>query len=257
MEKYTNFGYQKVAESEKSSLVKEVFNSVASKYDLMNDLMSLGVHRIWKKEAVAACNIKPTDKVLDLACGTGDITFKLAKKLNLEPSNNSNDESKGFLIASDINNSMLSLGRDKLTNQGVVGNIRYVQANGEVLPFIDNYFNCITIAFGLRNVTNKSAALTEMYRILKPGGRLVILEFSHPINDGFRKLYDLYSFKILPKIGKAVAQDEASYKYLAESIRMHPKQEELKQMLLDSGFDECEYQNLNGGICAIHKGYKY
>lgn len=251
MEKYTNFGYQKVTEKEKTSKVKEVFHSVAQKYDIMNDLMSLGIHRVWKKIAIEECNIKPGDRVLDLASGTGDLAKQIAKTLR----SFSNDT--GFIISSDINESMLCVGRDKLTNEGVVSNIDYVLANGEFIPFKSNFFDCITIAFGLRNITNKATAIKEMKRVLKPGGRLVILEFSHPTNPTFQKIYDTYSFGILPKIGKLVANDEDSYKYLAESIRMHPKQYELKQMIIDAGFDECEYKNLSGGICAIHKGYKY
>lgn len=246
-ESLTDFGYQKVAVSEKADKVAEVFHSVAGQYDLMNDLMSFGVHRLWKRFVMGLAKPRANDKILDLAGGTGDLARLFAKKMS----------DKGELILADINNSMLSIGRDRLLDNGLTHPIHYVQANAEVLPFPSNYFNLITIAFGLRNVTHKDKALAEMYRVLKPGGKAIVLEFSKPTLEPVNKLYDLYSFKILPKIGKYVAKDEASYQYLAESIRMHPDQETLKQLMLTAGFDKVEYHNLSAGIVAAHVGYKY
>lgn len=242
----THFGYKTVAKEEKAQKVAEVFHSVASKYDIMNDLMSGGIHRLWKQFTIEASCARKGHKILDIAGGTGDLAAKFSKIVGKE----------GQVILSDINNSMLCVGRDKLTDKGIAGNIQYVQANAECLPFPDNYFNCITIAFGLRNVTDKDMALRSMYRILKPGGRLLVLEFSKPTNDLLEKVYDIYSFKVLPKIGEIVADDAESYQYLAESIRMHPNQETLKQMMLDAGFDHCDYHNMTGGIVALHKGLK-
>ncbi|CAA0115321.1 Ubiquinone/menaquinone biosynthesis C-methyltransferase UbiE [BD1-7 clade bacterium] len=242
----THFGYQTVAKDEKAGKVADVFHSVAAKYDIMNDLMSGGVHRLWKQFTIEASCARRGQKILDIAGGTGDLAGKFSKIVGKD----------GQVILSDINASMLGVGRDKLTDRGIAGNINYVQANAESLPFPDNYFDCITIAFGLRNVTEKDKALESMYRILKPGGRLLVLEFSKPQNTLLERAYDTYSFRILPKMGELVANDAESYQYLAESIRMHPDQETLKQMMLDAGFDQVEYHNMTGGIVALHKGLK-
>lgn len=231
---------------EKASLVGEVFTSVASKYDIMNDLMSAGVHRIWKRFTIELSAVRPGHRVLDLAGGTGDLASKFAELVGPE----------GEVSLVDINASMLETGRDRLTDRGICGNIHYVQSDAQYLPFPDNYFDCITIGFGLRNVTDKALALRAMHRVLKPGGRLLVLEFSKPNNPLLGKIYDSYSFNLLPKIGKWVAQDEDSYRYLAESIRMHPDQETLKNMLVDAGFVDCEFHNMTGGIVAVHKGLK-
>ena len=231
----------------KTKKVAGVFHSVAAKYDLMNDLMSFGIHRIWKKQTLAKSGVRKGDRVLDLAGGTGDLAYKFCQMVG----------SQGKVVLSDINSSMLEVGKEKLTNKGCVGNIEYVQANAECLPFPDNYFDCITISFGLRNVTDKAKALASMCRVLKPGGRLLVLEFSKPIVPILSKVYDEYSFKALPFMGKIITQDAESYKYLAESIRKHPDQETLKQMMFDAGFDNVEYQNMTGGIVALHIGYKY
>lgn len=243
----THFGYQTVATEEKAGKVAEVFHSVAAKYDIMNDLMSGGIHRLWKQFTIEASRARKGHKILDIAGGTGDLAAKFSKIVG----------PTGQVILADINNSMLNVGRDKLTDKGIIGNIDYVQANAECLPFPDNYFDCITIAFGLRNVTDKDKALRSMYRILKPGGQLLVLEFSKPSNALLEKIYDQYSFRILPKVGKLVANDAESYQYLAESIRMHPDQETLKNMLLNAGFDACEYHNMTGGVVALHKGRKF
>lgn len=242
----THFGYQTVDRKAKAGLVAGVFHSVAAKYDLMNDLMSAGVHRIWKRFTIELSGVRPGNRVLDLAGGTGDLAAKFSKLVGPE----------GQVVLADINESMLRIGRDKLTDLGLVGNLQYTQANAEALPFPDNHFDCITIAFGLRNVTDKDAALRSMLRVLKPGGRLLVLEFSKPQHELLGKAYDTYSFKVLPTMGKLVANDAESYRYLAESIRMHPDQETLKEMMEDAGFARCEFYNMTGGIVAVHKGLK-
>jgi demethylmenaquinone methyltransferase/2-methoxy-6-polyprenyl-1,4-benzoquinol methylase len=243
----TDFGYQQVPVTEKQTKVAEVFNSVASSYDLMNDLMSLGVHRLWKRFAVDCSNVRSGQCVLDIAGGTGDIASLFAQRVGRA----------GKVFLTDINASMLTLGRDRLLDEGHLSNIECAQANAECLPFSDNYFDCISIAFGLRNVTDKNAALRSMCRVLKPGGQLLILEFSKPVIPVLNKIYDTYSFSVLPKLGEWVADDAASYQYLAESIRMFPDQEILQRMVLQAGFDRCEYHNLSGGIVALHRAWKY
>ena len=242
----TDFGFKQVPLGEKARRVRGVFDSVASRYDLMNDLMSLGIHRVWKRIAVELSALRPGQKALDVAGGTGDITRLLAERVG----------PKGEVILTDINANMLGVGRERLLDKGVVGNVAFAQANAECLPFADNSFDCVTIGFGLRNVTDKSAALRSMWRVLRPGGRLLILEFSKPVAPGLGSLYDGYSFKLLPMMGKLVAGDPDSYQYLAESIRMHPDQETLLGMMREAGFERCEYHNLSGGIVALHKGYK-
>lgn len=242
----TDFGYQKVAKEEKAGLVANVFHSVASKYDLMNDLMSGGIHRLWKRFTIELSGVRPGHTVLDIAGGTGDLAAKFSKLVGKE----------GQVILSDINDSMLKVGRDKLTDNGICGNIEYVQADAQYLPFPDNSVDCITIAFGLRNVTDKALALRSMLRVLKPGGRLLVLEFSKPTTELLNKVYDEYSFKVIPKIGKLITGDSESYQYLAESIRMHPDQETLKSMMDEAGFSRCEYYNMTGGVVAVHKGIK-
>jgi len=242
----THFGFQQVPVGEKAKRVADVFHSVADNYDIMNDVMSLGVHRIWKRFTLSQTGLKAGQKVLDLAGGTGDLAMKMAGMVG--PS--------GQVVLSDINGSMLRRGRERLTDNGIAGNIEYVQANAECLPFPDNTFDCITIAFGLRNVTDKDKALRSMHRILKPGGRLLVLEFSKPVTPGLAPVYDIYSFKLLPLMGKLIAKDAESYQYLAESIRMHPDQETLKGMMDDAGFSKTKYHNLTGGIVALHKGFK-
>lgn len=244
-ENTTHFGFRQVDSKQKAKLVKGVFDSVASKYDIMNDLMSFGIHRIWKRVAVQLSNVRSGDKVLDLAGGTGDLTMLFNKRVG--PS--------GQVILADINAEMLKTGRDRLIDNGLTG-IRFAQVNAECLPFEANTFDCVCIAFGLRNVTDKDAALRSMYRVLKPGGRVIVLEFSHPTDKLTEKAYDFYSFKLLPKIGSIVANDEDSYRYLAESIRMHPKQEDLKTMMENAGLERCEYFNMTQGIVAVHRGYK-
>ncbi|WGS87140.1 bifunctional demethylmenaquinone methyltransferase/2-methoxy-6-polyprenyl-1,4-benzoquinol methylase UbiE [Methylomonas sp. UP202] len=243
----THFGFKQVPVSEKVAMVRGVFDSVANNYDLMNDLMSFGIHRIWKRVAVQLANVREGDKILDLAGGTGDLTMLYEKRVG----------AKGQVVLADINSEMLRNGRERLVNKGLAGNIRYAQVNAECLPFADNTFDCVTIGFGLRNVTDKDAALRSMYRVLKPGGRVIVLEFSHPTDPITEKVYDFYSFNLLPKIGAVVAKDEESYRYLAESIRMHPKQDELKQMMENAGLERCEYFNMTQGIVAVHRGYKF
>ncbi len=243
----THFGYTEIPIHEKTERVAEVFRSVADKYDVMNDVMSLGMHRLWKRFTLAQSGARPGQIILDLAGGTGDLAAEFAKKVGKE----------GHVVLADINEKMLQQGRERLIDQGIVGNVTYVQADAEKLPFADNYFDCITVAFGLRNVTDKMAALRSMYRVLKPGGKCLILEFSKPVVPGFRSLYDAYSFHVIPKLGEWIAKDRESYQYLVESIRMHPDQEKLKKMLLDADFEDVEYHNLTGGIVALHKGFKY
>ena len=246
IENTTHFGFEQVATKDKVRKVRGVFDSVASNYDVMNDLMSFGIHRVWKKVAIQLANVRKGDQILDLAGGTGDLAILFEKRVGKE----------GSIVLADINSEMLRKGRDRLIDKGLVGNIRYTQVNAECLPFEDNSFDCVSIAFGLRNVTDKNAALRSMLRVLKPGGRVIILEFSHPVDKITEKVYDFYSFKLLPKIGAVVAKDEASYRYLAESIRMHPKQDELKKMMEEAGLERCEYFNMNQGIVAVHRGYK-
>ena len=245
LDKTTHFGFQDVSWEEKQKKVAGVFHSVAQKYDVMNDLMSLGVHRVWKRFTIELSGVHQGQRVLDIAGGTGDLASKFARLVGPE----------GEVVLADINDSMLKVGRERLSDKGIAGNVRYVQANAECLPFPDDYFDCITIAFGLRNVTDKEAALRSMLRVLKPGGQAMILEFSKPYK-ALGPLYDLYSFKLLPLMGKLVANDAASYQYLAESIRMHPDQETLRHMMEAAGFHNCEYHNLSAGIVALHRGYK-
>lgn len=243
----TDFGYQRVAARDKAHKVAGVFDSVAGKYDVMNDLMSLGIHRLWKRTALALAGIRGGERVLDLAGGTGDLSSRLVPCVG--PS--------GLVVLSDINASMLAEGRRRLVDEGIAEPVLYVQADAEALPFPDNCFDCIFIAFGLRNITHKEAALAAMLRALKPGGRAVILEFSQPIVPGLKPLYDLYSFTVLPALGKLVVNDAASYRYLAESIRMHPDQPTLLHMMEMTGFERCRYFNLTGGVVAVHRGYKF
>jgi demethylmenaquinone methyltransferase / 2-methoxy-6-polyprenyl-1,4-benzoquinol methylase len=243
----TDFGFQRVPLNEKARRVRGVFDSVADRYDLMNDLMSGGVHRLWKQFTMQVAALRPGQKALDVAGGTGDLAASMARQVG----------DRGLVVLTDINAAMLDRGRDRLINEGLVGNVRFVQANAERLPFPDGTFDCITIAFGLRNVTDKPAALASMRRALKPGGQLLVLEFSHPTAPGLKPLYDAYSFRILPLLGKIIARDEASYRYLAESIRMHPDQEKLLEMMRTAGLEDCRYHNLTGGIVALHRGYRY
>lgn len=243
----THFGYKTVNKNEKAGLVANVFHSVAAKYDVMNDLMSMGIHRLWKRFTIDCSGIRPGQQVLDLAGGTGDLTAKFSRLTG----------PAGKVVLADINDSMLKVGRDKLRDLGLVGNISYVQANAEHLPFPDNSFDLVTIAFGLRNVTDKDKALKSIFRVLKPGGRLLVLEFSKPEFESLSKAYDLYSFHLLPTMGKVVANDSESYQYLAESIRMHPDQDTLKAMMETAGFEQTSYYNLTGGIVALHRGYKF
>ena len=242
----THFGYKEVPVTDKESHVAKVFDSVASKYDIMNDLMSFGVHRLWKRFTIDKSGARKGHSVLDIAGGTGDLAKKFARIVG----------PTGRVVLADINASMLQVGRDRLTDQGFGGQIEYVQANAEALPFPDNSFDCITIAFGLRNVTDKDRALGEMARVLKPGGRVLVLEFSKPDNPLLTKAYDTYSFTALPFMGQLVANDSESYRYLAESIRMHPDQETLKGMMETAGLSMCKYYNLTGGVVALHTGIK-
>jgi demethylmenaquinone methyltransferase / 2-methoxy-6-polyprenyl-1,4-benzoquinol methylase len=243
MSKTTHFGFETVAEEEKAKRVAGVFTSVAGKYDIMNDLMSVGLHRIWKRFAVGLANVHEGNRVLDVAGGSADLSRLFLKKVGRS----------GQVVLTDINNAMLRVGRDRLLDEGMA--TPTAQCDAEHLPFPDNYFDCVSIAFGLRNVTHKDAALREMRRVLKPGGRVIVLEFSK-VAKPLEKMYDLYSFKLLPKIGEVIANDADSYRYLAESIRMHPGQQELKQMMLDAGLERVEYFNMTGGVVAVHRGYK-
>jgi len=244
--KTTHFGYQEVPVEEKAGRVAEVFHSVAARYDVMNDLMSGGIHRLWKRFTIELSGARPGQKILDIAGGTGDLTARFSRIVG----------ASGQVVLADINESMLRVGRDRLLDRGIAGNVVPVQADAQYLPFPDNTFDCITIAFGLRNVTDKDLALRSMLRVLKPGGRLLVLEFSKPESKLLEKVYDQYSFRLLPFMGKLVANDAESYRYLAESIRMHPDQETLKQMMEDAGFVDCEFHNLTGGIVALHRGIK-
>lgn len=242
----THFGYQSVDTSEKEGMVGQVFDSVAAKYDVMNDLMSFGVHRVWKRFTIDQSGVRPGQCILDIAGGTGDLAAKFSRRVGKD----------GQVVLADINASMLRTGRDKLLDSGIIGNVVCTQANAEDLPFEDDSFDCITIAFGLRNVTDKDKALASMNRVLKPGGRLLVLEFSKPVLPLLAKAYDVYSFTALPMMGKLVANDAESYRYLAESIRMHPDQETLKEMMNTAGFAKTTYHNLTGGVVALHKGFK-
>jgi demethylmenaquinone methyltransferase/2-methoxy-6-polyprenyl-1,4-benzoquinol methylase len=244
--KTTHFGYETVGESEKAERVRGVFDSVATRYDLMNDLMSFGVHRLWKRFATQLTGARAGQRVLDLASGTGDLAARLAGLVG----------PRGLVVMTDINAAMLAQGRDRMLDEGRVGNVRYAQLDAEALPFPDGCFDCVTIGFGLRNVTHKERALAEMHRVLRPGGRALVLEFSHPTAAPLRAAYDLYSFQVLPRLGRLVADDEASYRYLAESIRVHPDQQNLKGMMEAAGFERCDVHNLTGGVVAVHRGFK-
>jgi demethylmenaquinone methyltransferase/2-methoxy-6-polyprenyl-1,4-benzoquinol methylase len=241
-----DFGFEKVAWDQKAERVREVFASVAGKYDVMNDLMSFGVHRLWKQFALSLTGLRPGQHALDVAGGTGDLALGMLRQVG----------KTGRVVLSDINPAMLERGRDRLLDAGMVGNVECLVADAEKLPFDDDAFDCVMIGFGLRNVTDKPAALRSMRRVLKPGGQLLVLEFSTPVAPGLKPLYDAYSFKVLPLLGRFVAKDEASYRYLAESIRMHPNQETLLDMLRTAGFEQVRYHNLSGGIVALHRGYK-
>lgn len=242
----TDFGYSRVNAAEKAGKVADVFHSVASRYDVMNDLMSGGVHRLWKRFTIEVAAVRPGQHMLDLATGTGDLAAKFARCVG----------DQGFVIASDINASMLGEGRRRLEDKGIAGNVTYVQASAEALPFESNAFDGVSIGFGLRNVTDKDRALREMLRVLRPGGQALILEFSHPTIPFLKPIYDAYSFKILPLLGKAVTGDEQSYRYLVESIRMHPDQATLADMMKTAGFVQVDWYNLTGGVVALHRGFK-
>lgn len=244
----THFGYKQVPSGEKADKVGDVFDSVASNYDIMNDVMSFGIHRLWKRFTLELCGLREGHMVLDLAGGTGDLAIKQAGLVG----------DSGHVVLADINASMLQEGRDRIINKGLVKQISTSQCNAEILPFDDNSFDCITVAFGLRNVTDKAKALQSMRQILRPGGRLCVLEFSKPLYKPLEKLYDFYSFRILPKMGEIIARDRQSYQYLAESIRVHPDQQALKDMMINqAGFDEVEVFNMTGGIVALHRAFKY
>jgi len=244
----TDFGFEDIPAADKQRRVGEVFTSVAQNYDLMNDVMSFGIHRLWKRFTLEMCGLRPGHRVLDLAGGTGDLALAEARRVGAD----------GRVVLADINAEMLTRGRDRCIDAGLLANVVAVQCNAEALPFADRSFDCITIAFGLRNVTDKGRALASMQRVLKPGGRLCVLEFSRPIYAPLEKLYDLYSFELLPRLGELIARDRDSYRYLAESIRRHPDQQALRQIILDEGgFDEVEVHNLSGGIVALHRAFKY
>ncbi len=243
----TDFGYQEVPVAEKAARVRAVFESVAGNYDLMNDLMSGGAHRVWKHFTLSQTGLRPGQRALDVAGGTGDLAAGMAQQVG----------GAGLVVLTDINAAMLAEGRDALTDRGLVGNVRYSLANAERLPFPDSSFDCVTIGFGLRNVTDKAAALRSMTRVLRPGGQLMVLEFSHPVAPGLKPIYDAYSFSVLPWLGKVVAKDESSYRYLAESIRRFPDQPTLLNMMQEAGLENCSYHNLSGGIVALHRGYRF
>ena len=245
--KTVDFGYEKVSPEEKTARVRGVFDSVADNYDLMNDLMSGGLHRLWKRFALAQTGLRPGQRALDVASGTGDLGAGLARQVGKQ----------GLAVLTDINREMLSRGRDRLIDRGLAANVRFVIANAEALPFPDRSFDCVTIGFGLRNVTDKPAALAAMRRVLKPGGRLLVLEFSKPTLEILKPAYDAYSFNVLPRLGGVIAGDAASYRYLAESIRMHPDQETLAGMMREAGFDDARWHNLAGGVVALHVGVVY
>ena len=245
-ERTADFGYEQVPWAEKAGRVRAVFTSVAGRYDLMNDLMSLGAHRLWKQFTLSLTGLRAGQRALDVAGGTGDLARGLLRQVG----------KTGQVVLSDINPAMLATGRDRLLDAGLAGNVHYLAADAERLPFPDDTFDCLTIGFGLRNVTDKPAALRSMHRVLKPGGQLLVLEFSTPVAPGLKPLYDAYSFTVLPLMGRWVAKDAASYRYLAESIRMHPDQETLVGMLKEAGFGQSRYHNLSGGIVAVHRGYK-
>lgn len=242
----THFGYQTINTTDKAGMVGQVFDSVAARYDVMNDLMSFGIHRLWKRFTISQSGVRPGQRVLDLAGGTGDLAKQFSRRVGM----------KGQVVLADINASMLITGRDRLLDDGITGNIDCVQANAESLPFEDDSFDCLTMAFGLRNVTDKDKALSSILRVLKPGGRVLVLEFSKPVLPLLSKAYDAYSFTALPLIGKLVANDAQSYRYLAESIRMHPDQDTLERMMQTAGFARTSYHNLTGGVVALHKGFK-
>jgi demethylmenaquinone methyltransferase/2-methoxy-6-polyprenyl-1,4-benzoquinol methylase len=243
----TDFGYEQVAWSDKARRVRGVFDSVAGNYDLMNDLMSAGTHRLWKRFTLSCTNLRAGQRALDVAGGTGDLSLGMLKQVG----------ETGLVVLTDINGEMLRRGRDRLIDAGHVANSRVVQANAECLPFGAGYFDCVTIGFGLRNVTDKAAALRSMRSMLRPGGQVIVLEFSQLAVPALRPLYDAYSFRVLPLLGKLVAGDADSYRYLAESIRKHPDQETLLGMMRDAGLENCSYQNLSGGVVAVHRGYVY
>ncbi|HIQ40371.1 MAG TPA: bifunctional demethylmenaquinone methyltransferase/2-methoxy-6-polyprenyl-1,4-benzoquinol methylase UbiE [Sulfurivirga caldicuralii] len=245
--KTVDFGFKEVPWEEKVKHVKSVFDAVADKYDLMNDVMSFGIHRLWKRFAVETAGVRPGMRVLDVAGGTGDLTKALARRV----------APNGEVVLADINENMVNVGRRRLVDAGVAQWVDFAIANAEQLPFEEDCFDRVTIAFGLRNVTDKAAALREMARVLKPGGQVLILEFSQVEGELLRKAYDFYSFHILPRMGKVIAKDEDSYRYLAESIRKHPSQQALKEMMLEAGFDRAEYTNLNQGIVALHRGWVF
>jgi demethylmenaquinone methyltransferase/2-methoxy-6-polyprenyl-1,4-benzoquinol methylase len=246
-EKTTHFGFQSVAWEDKEKKVTEVFHSVATRYDLMNDILSFGIHRLWKHFTLHLSQVHAGQFVLDLAGGSGDLSRLLCQRVG----------ATGRVTLADINASMLAVGRDRLLDEGFFSTMDFVQANAERLPFVSNHFHCILMAFGLRNVTDKEAALRSMYRVCKPGGKLMVLEFSTPTLPGLKSIYDAYSFHVLPKLGQLFAQDADSYQYLAESIRMHPPQEALQSMIEQAGFEDCHYHNLSGGIVALHIAHKY
>lgn len=247
MTEQTHFGYQQIPKTEKGHRVKQVFDSVANRYDLMNDLMSFGLHRLWKPAAVAACAVKPGHKVLDLAGGTGDLASQFVPLVG----------ETGSVCIADINLAMLQQGKAKLLDRGIIKPVQYLQASAEQLPISSHSYDCVSIAFGLRNVTDQPAALAEMYRVLAPGGRVMILEFSKLTEPKLQPFYDAYSFGVIPVIGKLITQDSASYQYLVESIRKHPDQDTLLSMMEQAGFEQCSYRNLNAGIVAIHQGIKF